>query len=203
MNQTVHIDPRPAADRSSAWVAAAADLAIAAAAVSNFCDHLEHCEANERADVAQAARTLRNLALVLAEVEGVNLIELYGARLNAIERRHPMNPVDGFIGGERVRDAGTWDDLQEIQWNHDRLYHPDVVGLAKFEQARHCALHLAKLAGAAATATRDPDQRPDFIDRRLPDTLLFGLKLATLFGERLPAVPLALDQAPISADRTA
>jgi hypothetical protein len=72
-----------------------------------------------------------------------------------------------------------------VQWEHDRRYHLDVFGLSRYEQLRHYAFHLAKLAGAAS----ESDDR-DF-QRRLPDVLLFGLKLATLMSEQLPDTTIA------------
>ncbi len=71
-----------------------------------------------------------------------------------------------------------------MQWEHDRHYHPDVLGLSRYEQIRHYAFHLAKLSGAAAEAASGDES--DFLARRLPDLLLFGLKLATLTNEPLP-----------------
>jgi hypothetical protein len=82
-----------------------------------------------------------------------------------------------------VEDA-TWRQLQRAQWEHDRHYHPDVLDLSRFKQLRHYTFHLAKLTGAAAE-TRSGDES-DFLARRLPDLLLFGLKLATLTNEQLP-----------------
>ena len=77
-----------------------------------------------------------------------------------------------------------------MQWEHDRNYHPDVLGLSRYEQLRHYAFHLAKLAGAAAAAASGDES--DFLARRLPDLLLFGLKLATLTNEPLPDEQVSL-----------
>ena len=76
---------------------------------------------------------------------------------------------------------------------HDRRYHPDVLGLSKSDQLRHYALHLAKLAGAMAQVAAGRGDDADFRARRLPDLLLFGLKLSTVAGERLgsDALPAA------------
>jgi hypothetical protein len=66
-----------------------------------------------------------------------------------------------------------------------------VLGLSRYEQLRHYALHLAKLAGAAAAAAAiEGDAERDFLARRLPDLLLFGLKLATLVNEQLAEQPV-------------
>jgi len=77
--------------------------------------------------------------------------------------------------------------LQRLQWEHDRNYHPDVLGLSRYDQLRHHAFHLAKLAGAAADAASG--EPSDLLRRRLPDLLLFGLKLATLTIDQLPDQP--------------
>ena len=61
---------------------------------------------------------------------------------------------------------------------------PTCSASPRYEQLRHYAFHLAKLAGAAAQAA-DGDES-DFLARRLPDLLLFGVKLATLTNEPLP-----------------
>jgi hypothetical protein len=76
--------------------------------------------------------------------------------------------------------------LQLAQVEHDRRYHPDIIGLSKADQLRHNALHLAKLTGAVAAVAAGEGDRADFSARRLPDLLLFGLKLSTVSGESLP-----------------
>jgi hypothetical protein len=75
--------------------------------------------------------------------------------------------------------------LQRVQWEHDRHYHAEVLGLSRYEQLRHYAFHLAKLAGAAAETASGDDER-DFFACRLPDLVLFGPKLGTLTNEQLP-----------------
>ena len=161
------------------------EIAPASAAVANFCDHLEHCEDARREDVIDAADTLKSTAVAVASALGVDLCGAYAERLSAVERRSALYPLEGFDVVEAVAGAQTWKQLQHVQARHDRLYHLDVVGLHKQDQLRHCALHLAKLAGALAVAVAQPDSRSDFARRRLPDLLLFALKLATLFGQRL------------------
>ncbi len=69
-----------------------------------------------------------------------------------------------------------------MQIDHDRHYHPDVVGMAKVQQLRHYALHLAKAVGAFA----EPRGEQELLHRRLPDILLFAIKLPTVMGVRLP-----------------
>jgi hypothetical protein len=128
---------------------------------------------------------LRRLAVDLAAAKQIDLIEAYRARLESVEQRHPLYPAGGFDGAQEISEQNlTWRQLQRVQWEHDRHYHVDVLGLSRYEQIRHYAFHLAKLAGAVAEAATGDDF--DFFERRLPDLLLFGLKLATLTNEKLP-----------------
>jgi len=168
------------------YVDAVLSLARCAADVANFCDHVEHNEAADRRWVIDAGTMLRRIACGLAQDESQDLRELYALRLRAIEKRNPTWTPDAFDGAGLAQQAVSWRDLQLVQAEHDRRYHPDVVGLAKFDQLRHCALHLSKLAGAAASIAQGVAEVDDFLTRRLPDLLLFGLKLATIMGERLP-----------------
>lgn len=168
----------------------ALDLARSTAAVANYCDHVEHNEPCDRSWVLDAGRNLRALACAIADQEGLDLRELYAARLRAIEARNPLDHESAVDGGELAERAATWRDLQLVQAEHDRFYHADVVGLSKFDQLRHYVLHLAKLVGALADAARDPAAAVDIRDRRLADLLLFGVKLSTVMGQRLPDTPL-------------
>ncbi len=152
-----------------------------AAAVANYCDHVEHNEGAAAADVLQAGEELRRLAFELAADANLDLIHLYAERLEAIEARNVVARPGGFDGHAAALAAETWRDLQLVQIEHDRYYHPDVVGLAKVEQLQHYALHLAKIVGAFA-GSADADE---LMNRRLPDTLLFATKLQTVMGKRL------------------
>jgi len=87
--------------------------------------------------------------------------------------------------------VGEWRALQLVQDEHDQAYHFDVVGLTKSDQLRHYALHVAKLAGACADAARGDLGHEDFLARRVPDMLLFGVKLATVTSEKLPHESIA------------
>ena len=169
---------------------AASRLAIVSASVATYCDRAEHLEATDRESIGTAGAELRDLAFELAATNNIDLVESYRARLLLVERRHPLYPAGGFVAANEIGHQGvTWRQLQSVQWDHDRHYHPDVLGLSRYEQLRHYAFHLAKLAGAATQAAdKDPS---DFLERRLPDLLLFGLKLATLVNEQLPEQPLA------------
>lgn len=164
----------------------ASEVAIASAAVANYCDHAEHNEPAELEWVSEAAKSLRATACEVAGEEGLDLRALYASRLRAIEARNPLSTPESLDGGRRAEEASTWRDLQLAQIEHDRYYHLDVVGLSKADQLRHYALHLAKLAGAFAEFANSTIELEDFRSRRLPDTLLFGLKLSTVTGKRLP-----------------
>jgi hypothetical protein len=170
-------------------------LAPYAASVANFCDHVEHNEIADRAWVLEPAGGLRIAALELAGACDLDLVELYAERIGEIEARNVLARRGGYDGHRAVLEARTWRDLQLVQADHDRNYHPDVSGMAKAEQLRHIALHLTKIVGAFA----EPREADELLRRRLPDTLLFAIKLGTVMGSRLPDEP----PVPTSAGRTA
>src|SRR4051794_35038061 len=107
------------------------DLAIATGQVANYCDHSDHNEAVEARWVLGAAETLRAIARRIAEREGVDLLALYAKRLDAIESRNVAADSNEFDGATAARAASTWRELQLVQYEHDRRYHPDVLGLHK------------------------------------------------------------------------
>jgi hypothetical protein len=154
--------------------------------VANYCDHVEHNEFVDVAWVLDSAEELRSVACAIAAAEELDLQAVYAARLRVIEKRSPHWTSGTLDGGALVKTSATWRDLQLAQAQHDRYYHPDVSGLTKLDQLRHYALHVAKLVGAVAEVAQSPGSRDDFLARRLPDLLLFGLKLSTVCGERLP-----------------
>jgi hypothetical protein len=166
-------------------------LAHAAGAVANYCDSVEHNEAAETAWVIEAGATLRSVAVELAAAIGEDLLDLYAARLMSIEQRGVAASLpSAFDGSAAAREARTWFDLQLVQVQHDRHFHPDVAGLTKYDQLRHYAFHLAKLAAAVTGGLKDEQLRAEVAERRLADTLLFGLTLATVMGQRLEPAPL-------------
>jgi hypothetical protein len=169
------------------------DLAIAAGHVANYCDHADHNEAVDAAWVLGAAETLRVIAFRIADREGKDLLELYADRLGAIEARNVVSGSTGFDGAAAARGSSTWRDLQLVQLEHDRAYHPDVLGLHKSEQLRHYSFHLAKLVAALAREPSEQEEHVDFLLRRLPDMLLFGIKLTTVMGQKLPRTPIVPD----------
>lgn len=173
-------------------------LASAAAAVANYCDHADHNELTERRWVMDAAGTLRELACQIAAHEGQDVLARYAARLRQIEQRNPLwGPLE-LDGGSLVERAGSWRELQLAQAEHDRRYNSDVIGLSKMGQLQHYALHVAKLAGATAELAAGRGTRDDFLQRRLPDLLLFGIKLSTVMGERLAEEPLPATAKPLA-----
>lgn len=157
-----------------------------AAAVANYCDHIEHNEVAETGWVIEAGSELSRLALQFAQDATVDLIELYAERLGTIEAGNVLARSGGLDGRTAALSASTWRELQLVQVDHDRCYHPDVFGLAKTDQLRHYAFHLAKIVGAFADAT----DTEELMRRRLPDVLLFAIKLHTVMGERLSDEPL-------------
>jgi hypothetical protein len=157
-------------------------LAPPAAAVANYCDHVEHNEIADRAWVLDAGVQLRELACELSTSSGLSPFDLYAERLGEIEARNVLAHPERFDGHRAALEARTWRDLQLVQADHDRDYHPDVVGMAKDQQLRHYALHLAKAVGAFA----EPRGEQELLHTRLPDVLLFGIKLSTVMGARLP-----------------
>ncbi len=167
------------------------ELAAIAGVVANVCDHAEHNEPYKQNDLVQAGHRLRLTGVDLAHSYQRSPLDLYRNRLKAIERRNVLHHDEAFDGAARVDDHATWRDLQLLQAAHDRYYHPDVMGLSKSAQLRHYALHLAKLAGAAADATNGRVSVDDFITRRVADAILFGIKLATVVGDRLPEEPVS------------
>jgi hypothetical protein len=158
----------------NAQSSACRDFALAAAshaaAVANYCDHVEH-----------------NEVVATGWVTGAGL---YADRLATIEAKNVLARPDSFDGGAAADSAATWRELQLVQAEHDRVYHPDVVGLSKAEQLRHYALHLTKIVGAFAACAGGLVDAEEIGVRRLPDTLLFAIKLHTVMGAPLPEQPL-------------
>lgn len=153
--------------------------------VATYCDRIEHNEAAVADSLRSAARRLRDLAAFLAEEFEVDLMAAYAARLEQLERSSPLEPLLPRPASS-VRQAKSLRELQLAQLRHDRHYHPDVFGLHKRDQLMHIALHLSKLVGSLAQLCDGGSGTAiDFTRRRLPDLLLFGIKLATVTGESL------------------
>jgi hypothetical protein len=166
-------------------VEAALELSSIAGVVANVCDHVEHNEAADPMEVRVSGQRLRTVAVRLASGSGRSITLLYRERLRVIEARNVLHREGAFDGPAVVNETASWRELQLVQIEHDRFYHPDVVGLTKANQLRHYALHLAKLAAAAADTARELTPEEDLLTRRVPDMVLFGIKLATVTGEKL------------------
>lgn len=169
-----------------AYIDAALLLSVLGGDVANACDHAEHNEQADIGAVRRAGEELRLLAVELAAREARDAIDLYANRLVQIEARNVLSHEGSFDAAPLVRRAATWRELQLVQAEHDRAYHADVAGLSKAEQLRHYALHVAKLAGATAVLARGGTDVKDWLERRVPDMVLFGIKLATVTGHKLP-----------------
>jgi hypothetical protein len=170
-------------------------LAPIAASVANYCDHVEHNEVVDRAWVVEASMRMRGLACGQAATSRCSPVDLYAERLGEIEARNVLARPGGYDGHRAALEAQTWRDLQLVQCDHDRYYHPDVVGMSKDQQLRHYALHLAKVVGAFA----EPRSEEELLRRRLPDVLLFAVKLPTVMGVRLPDEELPRPPARVTA----
>jgi hypothetical protein len=166
-------------------------LALLSGAIANYCDHVEHNETVNHGAIGAGARELRLIAQEIAATFKADLRELFAERLANIETRNVLAHDGSYDGAYAVRCAGSWRELQLIQAEHDRVYHPDVVGMSKWDQLHHHTLHLIKLAAATAAVARRDAPTEDWLSRRVPDMLLFGIKLSTVSGERLPAEPLS------------
>lgn len=163
-------------------------LAQPAALVANFCDHIEHNEFADREWVLKAGSDMRDLAVKQAKNIKLSIFTLYANRLDMIESANALFNPCLYNGKHSAMRALTWRELQCVQIDHDRYFHPDVLGMSKYDQLRHFSFHLSKLVSAFASSTDEHE----LINKRLPDTLLFGMKLSTVMGQRLPEEPLCL-----------
>jgi hypothetical protein len=117
-------------------------------------------------------------------------VAAYADRIRRVEARYPLSGGDVYDGGAAIESAKTWRALQRAQARHDAVYHPDVTGMAKIDQLRHYTLHLAKLSWLMQEAAHASTAADEFVTNRLPDLLLFGVKLATVVGVILPDEPI-------------
>jgi hypothetical protein len=159
----------------------ALEIAPAVGIVATYCDKVEHNEPADPTAVADAGAAIEHAVVGLSRRLGVDIVAAYADRLAIIETRNVLDHHDAYDGAAAARDARSWRDLQLVQVEHDRHFHPDVIGLHKLDQLRHYVLHLAKLVGVFAEAADLDDLRA----RRLPDCLLFAIKLRTVTGTRL------------------
>lgn len=159
------------------------EVAQATAAVARYIDRTEHNEPADSSALASTAGRLRQAAELLAHLFQVDLLEAYATRIAEIELRTAYEPLLPRPS-EAIRRAVSWRDVQIAQLRHDRHYHPDVFGLSRRDQLVHVTLHLCKISGALAELL-ESDSWLDFTQRRLPDLLLFGVKMSTLAGQSL------------------
>jgi hypothetical protein len=172
--------------RNDVLSAFALEASVLVASVAAYSDHIDHNEVADISDVRAAAAGLRELGRRIIGTAGETLPQAWAERLSGFEVRHPAleGPSDA---PERIRRATTWRETQVAQYDHDRLYHPDIIGLAKRDQLLHAVVHIAKASGDLAKAATCTDAVDGMIVRdRAVDLAVFGVKLATLCGERLP-----------------
>lgn len=158
--------------------------------LARFCDRAEHNEGVDRDLVVTAGAELRMTATALIRDNGADILDAYAFRLAQLEARHPLAGADLFEADKEIHRVKTWRELQRAQARHDAVYHPDVSGLAKIEQLRHYTLHLAKLAWLLQDAAAANYAGGEIVQVRIPDVLVFGVKLATVCGQVLPDEPV-------------
>ncbi len=162
------------------------ELALIAGPIASYLDKSEHLERTEITSISRAGSSLRSLAASIARAHELDVVELYARRLDEIQQRNVLHQPHEDEGiPAKVQEAHSLRDLQLLQLAHDRVFHPDVFGLPRDDQLRHFLLHLVKIMSAAAASARDQTLRESFLRTRLPDMFLFGLKIATVVGERL------------------
>ena len=172
------------------------DLVRAAAACASFCEHAEHNEPASISHVIVAGQTMRRVAARLAAQSQLSLRQLYEDRIRGVEAGSLLaGGGDGstalLTGAVALSTARHWDEVQAAQVVHDRHFHPDVFGLSKTDQLRHYTFHVTKLSGLLADAF-EYGNWDEFRERRLADVAVFGVKLATVCNERLPATDVDL-----------
>jgi hypothetical protein len=161
---------------------AALELVEATAEIARYCDHVDHVELAEVQSVLEAAASIRSSASVLAGASGQRLQQAWADRLAAFESRHPV--LEPSEAPESIRVSRTWRELQLAQYGHDAIFHPDILGLTRHDQLVHAVVHLVKAQGALCRSLRAPDPAENVAIHAV-DCAVFGVKIATLCGERL------------------
>jgi hypothetical protein len=159
--------------------------------LARHCDRAEHNEQVDRTTLVDAGAQLRAMAWRLAGEYKIPLQQRYADRLDMVESRHPLSGGGSFDGGDAIRISKTLLEMQRAQIRHDAVYHADVTGLPKYAQLRHFTLHLTKLSMLLLDAI-DGRARDEFLNERIADLFIFGIKLATVANERLPDDVIAL-----------
>jgi hypothetical protein len=157
--------------------------------IGQYCDRADHNEATSPETIREVGWGLRKLAQTIAAELGLDLRSLYAERVARVEAAHILGGQGFFDGGKSIREGTTWHAWQIAQMNHDRVYHPDVAGLPKNSQLSHIGHHIAKLAWRMQQTITSADKRDEFLINRVADLVLFGVKLATVTGQRLPEEP--------------
>jgi len=173
-------------------------LVSALGLIADYCDRIDHNEATDVTQVQRAAEEIRALGAIQATLRRATLGSVWADRIEEFEAAHPALGVSDVPS--QIRRAATWHELQAAQYEHDRIYHPDILGLPKREQLLHSLIHLVK--SAADLAREDTAGRSVTglkAQRRGIDCVIFSVKIATLCGQRLPGtapeVPSPSDQA--------
>jgi hypothetical protein len=154
-------------------------LSSAAGKIATFCDHVEHNEPADKVLIQVASKILMEITFDLYSDNSIP--ESYGQRLKTIEERNVL--FQGLTLEEQANKAQSWRDLQLCQIAHDAQFHPDVVGMSKYDQLRHYAFHVAKLAGSYAEFILNDSK--DNMDNRQADIIIFAIKLSTVINSRL------------------
>lgn len=174
------------------------ELVDLAGLVATWCDRAEHNEGADRAELLCLGRRTRALGLLLLLEAGLDPLPAYAARLRDLEARNVLLDEAATDVASHLLAAKTWRQAQLVQAEHDRAFHPDVIGLPKVRQLQHYALHLAKLARHLQLAARSDENWRSWTAGRVADVLVFGVKLATVTNHRLPDEPL--DAAPVLSE---
>jgi len=83
------------------------------------------------------------------------------------------------------------DELQEVQKQHDALYHSDLEAMDVKRQIAHTVFHLAKVLGHLGNYLEKSEHGEDgealhleneLKEKWVPDLLIYTLKLSNLFG---------------------
>lgn len=89
--------------------------------------------------------------------------------------------------------------LQYFQYKHDATFHPDVLQMDERQQVRHCMQHLSMIVGEMGRYCDRMDhgklaEAAELLEalreKRVPDLLVYALKLSTLLGDSLQEIYL-------------
>jgi hypothetical protein len=157
--------------------------------IGQCCDRAEHNEATSPETIREVGQGLRKLAQTITAELGLDLRSLYAERVARVEAAHILGGQGLFDGGKAIREGTTWRAWQIAQMTHDHVYHQDVAGLPKNSQLSHIGHHVAKLAWKLQQTITSTETRDEFLTNRVADLVVFGVKLATVTGQRLPEEP--------------